>query len=225
MEDFTSQLSESIIDLVFKHSNISNGVKEFIYNENNAIRNIDKINDLVTKNLCDQKDNVILSDLLNILKSVSNCNMKENKNNLRRCKYYNRGYCKHGEKCSFQHFENSCEKYLQSGTCTQQRRCLYRHPKNCRYWIGKSEGCHRGNKCLYLHDPTKKFKDIDKNLQAGYSDETDYKNIVTSAKSHETKNTNSKTNDNSSKTDNVSSMNLKVITVKENETKEKLRDS
>lgn len=188
MEYLISQLSESIINFIVKHSNVSDEVRSFIKNKNIAMSNIDKVNDLVNKNLCDEKDKLIFADLLKLFEDVESLNVKVDKNKIRRCKYFNRGYCKYANKCSFLHYEKKCEDFLKNGICTQQKRCLYRHPKNCRYWIRKSEGCQRENKCQYLHDPTKKFKDIDNNLEAeSNEDKSDHKNISKSCNSVEDK--------------------------------------
>ena len=51
----------------------------------------------------------------------------------RRCRYYNRGYCKFGKKCNFFHSVSVCEMFVQKGICSKLG-CPSRHPKDCRHW-------------------------------------------------------------------------------------------
>ena len=67
----------------------------------------------------------------------------------KRCKFFNKGYCKQGERCSFVHPSKICPKHLESGKCLDFRSCLDRHPQECRFW--KETTCYRGGTCLYLH--------------------------------------------------------------------------
>jgi hypothetical protein len=78
---------------------------------------------------------------------------KENKREIKtnkkgKCRYWNRGYCRDGRKCSWSHPEGDCQEYLQEGRC-RDRGCPRRHRKVCRYWVGK--GCTRKKECQYLH--------------------------------------------------------------------------
>ena len=76
----------------------------------------------------------------------------------KKCRYYNRGFCKFGRSCKFHHPTVVCDEYLQDGVCTQ-RRCPKRHPRHCRYWSTKPEGCTRNEKCQYLHVASNRFSD------------------------------------------------------------------
>ena len=82
----------------------------------------------------------------------------ENKNT-RKCKHHNRGFCKFGDQCHFQHYSSICQEYMNNGQCKLQD-CHSRHPKLCRHWAKKPEGCKRNKKCQYLHDENKKYKSI-----------------------------------------------------------------
>ena len=104
---------------------------------------------------------VILEDLkVDILPNVETENPEEhsftrnggqvNFRSLKKCRYYNRGFCKYEGKCKFYHPEIVCEEYLQDGLC-RQRKCEKRHPRHCRFWTTKPEGCRRGETCRYLH--------------------------------------------------------------------------
>jgi hypothetical protein len=67
----------------------------------------------------------------------------------KKCRYFNRGYCKYKDKCRYTHPKNICTEHLQSMKC-ETRDCLGRHPKTCKWW-SKQDGCKRGSECGYLH--------------------------------------------------------------------------
>ena len=75
---------------------------------------------------------------------------------VKKCRYYNRGYCKFENRCRFHHPENICQDFVQNGICRTQQ-CHNRHPRDCRYWTNKQEGCNRQEKCQYLHLSSKRF--------------------------------------------------------------------
>ena len=64
----------------------------------------------------------------------------------KKCKYYNRGYCKYKFKCKFVHPGESCKTYLEGKRC-DEKNCEDRHPKVCKWWL--KGGC-RGRNCDYL---------------------------------------------------------------------------
>ena len=67
----------------------------------------------------------------------------------KKCKYFNRGYCKHKSKCRFIHPEQICEEYLEKYKC-ERKECSWRHPIICK-WLSSRSGCTRGSDCTYLH--------------------------------------------------------------------------
>ena len=67
----------------------------------------------------------------------------------KRCRYFNRGFCKYLNKCRFVHPLDICGDYLRDDKC-ERRECCDRHPKRCK-WDNSDKGCRRGNECLYLH--------------------------------------------------------------------------
>ena len=73
----------------------------------------------------------------------------------RKCRFFNRGYCKYNDKCKYYHSPVICEEYLEHGICMEDR-CIKRHPKHCRYWANTPEGC-RYEKCHYLHLNSEKY--------------------------------------------------------------------
>ena len=74
----------------------------------------------------------------------------------RKCRYYNRGFCKYGRQCKFYHPKLVCSEYLRDGICLQIK-CPKRHPRHCRHWTSKTEGCNRNETCQYLHIRSKRF--------------------------------------------------------------------
>ena len=117
---------------------------------------------------CDDRDLAIIckmtKDMVEDLKiSISNVKTNDPKgsdemegcqerhrNISKKCRHYNRGFCKFGRSCKYYHPKLVCEVYLQDGLCLQ-RKCPKRHPRHCRYWSSKSEGCTRNEECQYLH--------------------------------------------------------------------------
>ena len=71
-----------------------------------------------------------------------------NGNSLKRCKWWNRGYCRESINCPYSHPQEDCNQYLQGGCSVQG--CSYRHRRRCKYW-GSTAGCFRGEYCQYLH--------------------------------------------------------------------------
>ena len=67
----------------------------------------------------------------------------------KKCRYYNRGYCKYKFKCRYSHPEKVCEEYLKSMKC-ENTECGDRHPKVCK-WMDTNIGCKRQSECDYLH--------------------------------------------------------------------------
>ena len=67
---------------------------------------------------------------------------------VKRCRFFNTGFCKSRGMCPFLHPDSICDDYLKSGNCDQYRTCLKRHPKECRDWR-QSGKCFQS--CAYLH--------------------------------------------------------------------------
>ena len=100
-----------------------------------------------------QKYETVISLLGEVIETLKKEEMKLlNKNRVksqRRCRFYNRGFCKEGSVCSFFHPSENCKEFCTSGFCSKRESCLQRHPFQCKYW---SKGyCWRKESCLYLH--------------------------------------------------------------------------
>ena len=61
---------------------------------------------------------------------------------LRRCKWWNMGYCREGTRCSYNHPLLDCQQHLQG--------CSMRHRRRCKFW-GTPAGCFRTEKFQYFH--------------------------------------------------------------------------
>ena len=67
---------------------------------------------------------------------------------IKKCRYFNKGYCKYEEKCKFRHPLEICQIHVKSLKCTIKG-CKNRHPKTCK-WFNREVGCKRQN-CDFLH--------------------------------------------------------------------------
>ena len=73
----------------------------------------------------------------------------------KKCRYFNRRFCKYKSRCRFVHPDKICQFYVETGSCNSQE-CCDRHPKECK-WIKSNRGCRRED-CVYLHKSIKEFK-------------------------------------------------------------------
>ena len=118
-------------------------LKEEIEEEKAKVKNL---NEVVNK----QKQ------IIETLQRKSEGNTSKVKSRIK-CRYWNRGFCKEGDNCTFYHHEEDCESFLENGNC-EDRRCIKRHRKFCRYFR-EEEGCYRNDICQYLHLEPKKNKE------------------------------------------------------------------
>ena len=88
--------------------------------------------------------------VINAKKGVICGKIEEKCRSKKRCRYWNRGYCREGStKCPFYHPPDDCQQHLAEGHCSSQG-CGQRHRKRCKYW-GTKQGCFRKGQCQYLH--------------------------------------------------------------------------
>jgi hypothetical protein len=77
--------------------------------------------------------------------------IKKKDSKVKKCNFYNRGFCKEGFSCRFDHSESSnCETFSEQGTCCNKQ-CKKRHLYTCKYLITVG-GCFRGEDCVFNHD-------------------------------------------------------------------------
>ena len=82
------------------------------------------------------------------------------RNKKRKCDYYDRGYCKYGDKCDNEHPDKICL----NPNCFDEK-CPSRHPNPCKY----GPRCHYNRKksCFYSHitnvNPDNKKRNVQEN--------------------------------------------------------------
>ena len=77
-------------------------------------------------------------DAPEVSKRVEEKSDKRDISTRKKCRYFNRGYCKF-TKCRYTHPKEICKIYLETQKC-EKRECPDRHPKICK-WIKRSGGC------------------------------------------------------------------------------------
>ena len=82
----------------------------------------------------------------------------------RKCRHFNRGFCKFRNTCHFYHNPDICDEYLKNKVC-HGRDCPYRHPKPCRN-VKRGEKCNWGQNCLYLHSISNETSQCEENATA-----------------------------------------------------------
>ena len=67
---------------------------------------------------------------------------------IKKCRYFDKGYCKYAKKCRYLHPKEICKTHIENMKC-KVKECSRRHPKACK-WYQREVGCTRLN-CEYLH--------------------------------------------------------------------------
>ena len=97
---------------------------------------------------------VKLEELKELAKQINKQPRKSDKieeeRNIKRCIYWNRGYCREAFDCLYSHEGSECQSFLTNGHCGD-RTCRQRHRRTCKYWSSCDIGCIRGTNCQYLH--------------------------------------------------------------------------
>ena len=77
------------------------------------------------------KDKVAQRKEENEVKEISD---KVKNKKIKKCRYYNRGYCKYKSKCRYNHPKGVCKDYLENQNC-EKHDCCIRHLRHCK-WHG-----------------------------------------------------------------------------------------
>ena len=114
-----------------------------------------------------------MSNIIKVLeKKIEEIEIKQKipkkKTFLKKCRYFNAGYCREAENCPFNHPEAICGDYLGSGQCPSLRTCPYQHPKVCKFWSKTT--CYRGEDCCYLHQQVEQHESVTSNDKASTSE-------------------------------------------------------
>ena len=75
--------------------------------------------------------------------------------NMFQCQHNNRGYCRYGERCHYQHYTEECQNRF-----CRTKECPFRHPKICK----NQQNCkfYKLHCCAYRHDEENKSEQINK---------------------------------------------------------------
>ena len=121
-------------------------------------------------NVCKALKNIV-ENIVVTVQNTHNDNREtcEPEKERRKCRYFNRGFCKYGDSCAYFHPSTICEEYLRESICLRER-CEERHPKHCRYWSNSPEGC-RYKSCKYLHVVSEKYCEMDQESTSSDVDE------------------------------------------------------
>ena len=180
MEFLLEYLNSRIVSLVEKIKSTEEE-RRVILQEVKTVKNAANnsgAGDAIFKNMCENLENFLENVFVTVQENEKRRETQKTRPIKRKCRYYNRGFCKYGEKCKFYHSSDICSDYVEEGICHKSE-CVERHPKVCRYWTGNSNGCRRdGSTCQYLHFVIgKEANSEDKNGTLDMSDE-DYNEDV-----------------------------------------------
>ena len=81
----------------------------------------------------------------------------ELKNGIKKCRYFNKGYCKYSVKCRYLHPKEVSKNHLERKNC-KAKNCKERHPKVCK-WLKEETGCRRQD-CEFVHDTLAKKESV-----------------------------------------------------------------
>ena len=114
------------------------------------------------------KNENIIIELKSVINNLESCIIKpkeakltnkiENSTkSLKKCHFYNIGYCRSKSSCTYHHPKHICQK----DECSDKE-CPKRHLKMCKNWVKST--CKFGKSCEYKHDPKMKKKDSQGNV-------------------------------------------------------------
>ena len=98
-----------------------------------------------------------LNRILSLVEAIAKIETKEKRLEVKKCNFYNRGFCSKGLACTFSHPQELCERFESVGVC-EVSRCRKRHLYSCRYLNSRS-GCGRGESCHFSHRLVSTFQD------------------------------------------------------------------
>ena len=150
------EILTGVSPLEINHEDLKSKLKRF---QNTKISIIEKLDNLIATS----KTNV-LSNPAEIDSILDTCektkykilNLKISEEDVspqtRKCRHFNRGFCKFRDNCKFSHNEGICAEYLENKICKVSN-CRFRHPKPCKF-VNNGDTCNWAQNCLYLHETT-----------------------------------------------------------------------
>ena len=157
------KLDDQVIDDVKEMIKSQTMVDEIIVKNSDKIAilfkvneaNQDEIENLKNKGRTKQEDieetmRKVVSEIECIDEKIKILDTKEKVSidEIRKCSYHDRGFCRSQAECSFYHPKNSCAQFEEEGVCSK-RYCRDRHQRLCKYW--KRGFCYRGDLCQFSH--------------------------------------------------------------------------
>ena len=144
----------AVIDDILLIENEHRHVLAYISNLEQKRKNVQNLVQGLGNDVCTTGAKDRLIDIIDKLKfkiaEDCNENVVKTKESEKKCRYYNKGYCKNKLDCKFYHPESVCENFLLNKSCPE-RGCTKRHPSSCKFWQRGPRGCFRGETCKYLH--------------------------------------------------------------------------
>ena len=156
-DDEYEEVSDNLIDNLHESREEIERLKIDLETERKKVKLLEDI-------IKNQKKNI---DILKEKKEEEDIEQPKDKKGKRskRCRYWNRGFCREKSSCLFSHVKEDCESFQKEGSC-YDRTCKKRHRKECRYY---SKGnCFRGNRCEYKHGSNTQIQETKKDNQQGY---------------------------------------------------------
>ena len=127
-------------------------IEEVIVANGDAIKRIDKEIENINKEAKLTKTNLLSNDQKDTLEradgDIAEKSVLSVKRMMKRCRYFNRGYCKYKGKCKYVHPGHICKEHERNKKC-ENSECEGRHPKSCK-WLSSRVGCIREG-CDYQH--------------------------------------------------------------------------
>ena len=90
-----------------------------------------------------------LRRIVKLVEKTAQIEIDESDARIKKCNFFNRGFCSQGTSCKFEHPLEVCEQYEQEGICVRKK-CMNRHLYSCRHYNSNS-GCSRGELCSFSH--------------------------------------------------------------------------
>ena len=146
-------LLTKVSSLLINNKDLQVKLKCFQDNKKTLIENIEKLIDAAQTNLQENPDEIqhILDQGEATKSKLLSMNFFDQDvlQKTRKCRHFNRGFCKFRNNCNFDHNPEICDDYLRNKLC-KRTDCPHRHPKPCRN-VKNGERCNWGQNCLYLH--------------------------------------------------------------------------
>lgn len=150
LEKMEEKLDDQKCDEFKEILNSQRMIDEIIVKNSDDIALLMKDKAMNGQNIIKETMKKVVEDIQNIDKKIQLLDMKEKESldRVRKCSYYNKGFCKLQKECPFYHPETLCSQFESEGICLKTI-CRDRHQRPCRYW--RRGECFRGETCEFSH--------------------------------------------------------------------------